>query len=259
MRPTLWSLKMSFNSRKAVADWNIKCANLPAQPYTDEYWVKLKNQARCLKEEVDELVDAIEARDRFETVDAQADIQVVLDGFIFMSQHDHDGAMQAVCENNDRKYRENPVDASYLASDIFNAGGCNDDLNIQVSEFNGKNYYSVHRNSDNKIMKSPNHPKVDLSPFVAGAGEQSIMVVHKPHCPMCDALILNLSKTLGIKNLEILEPYVSAADAEFVTESGLTIGDIGFYNGCTLKKTNYGTEQFDIRRVERWLKSVGAL
>lgn len=256
MRPTLWSLKMSFNSRQAVSDWNIKCANLPAEIYTDEYWVNLQNQAKCLQEEVDELVAAIKARDRYETVDAQADIQVVLDGLIFMSQHDHDGAMQAVCDNNDHKYRTNPVDASYLASEIYDAKG--EDVQVLTSELNGKKYYSVHRVSDNKIMKSPNHPKVDLSKFVAGA-EQSIMVLSKPNCPLCDALILNLSKTLGIKNLEILEPYSSPADADFVIGNGLTLGDVVFYNGTTLKKTNYGTEQFDIRRVERWLKSVGAL
>lgn len=246
-----------FNSTQSVKDWNLKCANKPLQPYTPEYWTVLKNQAERLVEEVKELVDAIDARDRLETVDAQADIQVVLDGFIFLSQHDHEGAMQAVCGNNDLKYTLARSQAEAWAGEIEKVKGL--DVNVQMSEFEGKNYYSVHANADNKIVKPVNHPKVDMTPFIYGAGVQELMVVIKPHCPVCDGLRANLTNHLKIAVYSLVEPFESSADLEFCQENGLTVGDIVFYNGVELKKTNYGTEQFDIDRVERWLKGVGAL
>lgn len=248
---------MSFNSRKAVADWNQKCALQPAEIFTPEYWKSLANQGERLVEEVQELVDAVKGRDRKELVDALADIQVVLDGAIFLAQHDHDGAMQAVCANNDLKYTLSRSEAEERAGQIENVK--NESVHVESANFEGQTYYSVHRDSDNKIMKPIGHPDVTLTQFIPGFGELSIMVVNKPVCPICSGLILNLTKVLGITEIEILEPFTSKADEEFCLENGLTTGDIVFYNGTTLNKTNYGTEHFDIRRVERWLKSVGAI
>lgn len=248
---------MSFDSLKSIRDWNIKCANRPAEPYSDAYWLSLKNQAERLQEEVTELVEAIKARDRLETVDAQADIQVVLAGLIFLSQHDHDGAMLEVCKNNDQKYFTSRSECEHAAWLIEKESGVS--VNVQPSEFEGKTYWSIHRESDNKIMKPIGHPKVDLSPYVFGFEDYSIMVVTKPNCALCDALLINLDKTLGIKDVEILEPYTSQADFEFCVTNGLTVGDLVFYNGTELRKTNYGSQAFDIRRVGSWLKQVGAV
>lgn len=247
----------TFNSRQSVHDFNIKCANLPADLYTDAYWKSLKNQVKCLQEELNELDEALMARDRVETVDALADLDVVLSGLIFFSQHDHEGAMKAVCENNNLKYTTDRAEAEKWAGEIEKAKG--ESVHVQVSEFDGKRYYSVHRDSDNKIMKPVNHPRVDLSKFVAGADELELMIVTKPVCPICSGLMLNLEKVLKISNYSLLDPFNSEADHEFCVENGLVVGDIVYYNGTSLVKTNYGTEQFDIVRVGRWLKGVGAL
>lgn len=246
-----------FNSLESVRAWNLKCAKQPAQLFTPEYWKALDNQAARLKEEVDELVDAIKARDRKEAVDALADIQYVLNGAVFQSQHDHEGAMQAVCENNDLKYSASRSEAEQWAGEIEKKTG--ESVHVKAGQYEGRTYYSVHRDSDSKIMKPVNHPKVDLSPFIAGADTHELFVVQKPACAICSGLIINLTKVLGITNLTILEPFKSQADNEFCVDNTLTIGDVAFYNGTTLEKTNYGTQQFDIRRVERWLKQVGAV
>ena len=77
-----------FNSREAVKNWNLRCGNTQKQPYSDEYWESLKSQSLCMLEEAKELVKAIEEKDPIETLDAQADLQYVLDGLIYLSQHD---------------------------------------------------------------------------------------------------------------------------------------------------------------------------
>lgn len=246
-----------FNSLESVRAWNLKCAKQPAEPFTPEYWKALANQAARIVEEAEELVDAITARDRKEVVDALADLQYVLDGAIFLSQHNHAGAMQAVCQNNDLKYFTSALQASHAAAEIFAETG--EAIHVAEAEFEGKKYYSIHRDSDSKIMKPVGHPKVDLAPFIAGADVHELFVVQKPNCAICSGLIINLTKTLGITKMSVLEPFSSQADNEFCVENGLTIGDVAFYNGTTIEKTNYGYEQFDIRRVERWLKKVGAL
>ena len=247
----------TFNSLDSVRDWNLKCANQPKEIYTEDYWKSLQNQAERLLEESKELVDALKARDRKETVDALCDIQVVLNGLIFLSQHNHDGAMETICSNNDLKYSTSRSEAEKWAGEIEKTKG--ESVHVQMAEFNGKRYYTVHRDSDNKIMKPIGHPDVDLSQFIAGADEIEISVVTKPFCAICSGLLINLEKTLGLKNINLLEPFSSKADHEFCVDNNLVSGDIVFYNGTSLKKTNYGTEQFDIRRVERWLKGVGAL
>lgn len=246
----------SFNSRKSVRDWNLKCAKQPAEIFTPQYWKGLGDQGERLVEEVKELVDAVKARDRKELVDALCDIQVVLDGAIFLAQHDHDGAMQAVCENNDLKYFTSRHAAESAAMKIEEKK--KESVHIAVAEFEGERYFTVHRDSDNKIMKPVGHPDVSLDAFLPGAGVLEIMVVSKPVCPICSGLIINMEKTLGLK-FSILEPFTSDADNEFCVENNLIAGDIVYYNGTTLSKTNYGTQSFDIRKVERWLKSVGAM
>ena len=247
----------SFNIIESVRNWNIKCAKQPAEPFTPEYWKALGDQAERLLEEAKELANAVKARDRKESVDALADIHYVLAGAVFQSQHEHDGAMKSVCENNDLKYFTTRSEAEEAAGKILQQTG--EDIIVKDALFEGKTYYSIHRVSDSKVMKPVGHPKVDLSPFIAGAEVFELFAVQKPACAICAGLIINLTKTLGITKLTVLEPFSSQADNDFCVENGLTVGDVAYYNGCTLVKTNYGTEQFDIRRVERWLKKVGAL
>ncbi|AZV02161.1 hypothetical protein Arno162_121 [Pectobacterium phage Arno162] len=250
---------MTFNSQKSVQDWNVKGNLYPKVAFTDEYWKSLENQAERVLEEAKELVRDVKNRNRTKVVDSQCDVQVTLDGFIFLSQNNHSGAMQAVCENNDAKYRSTRYEAEVIASQIEKVKG--ESVNVQVSSFEGKEYWSVHRDSDNKVMKPVDHPEVDLRDFVYGAHTFSIMVVNKPVCEICASLIIGLEKTIGIKNIEVLEPFTSQADNEFCLDNKLTTSDVVFYNGETgaIKSINYGTLGFDIRRVEGWLKGIGAI
>ena len=127
-----------FNSRESVKNWNLRCGNTQKQPYSDEYWESLKSQSLCMLEEAKELVKAIEEKDPIETLDAQADLQYVLDGLIYLSQHDHNGAMKAVCHNNDLKYTDDYEEALKRLADIEKRTG--QECIIRMSVVDGKEW-----------------------------------------------------------------------------------------------------------------------
>ena len=154
-----------------VAEWNRRCNKIPAETGTDEYWAALEKQAKRIKEELDELNSAIESRDTVELFDALLDLDVVISGGLYLSNGDYVGGIDAVLSNNDEKYtmyrRVAEVAAnSYLESGVgVSLHGVSDTDNWSSCQ-----YYSVHRVSDDKIMKFPGHPKVDLAPFTPKGG-----------------------------------------------------------------------------------------
>lgn len=156
-----------FDSRKSVQEWNLKCGRKPEQIGSPEFWESMLAQGHMLVEEAKEFLKAAQECDLTELLDAQADVQVVLDGAIYGSQQDHDGAMEAVCLNNDLKYTTSPDIAAKWLPEIEEAKGVK--CKIVESMFKGVVYYSVHSLDTGKIMKPVGHPKVNLRPFVVGA------------------------------------------------------------------------------------------
>lgn len=145
-----------------VAIWNTRCSNTPATRGTKEWKVAMLNQLKRLQEELDETVKAVEQEDELEVLDGLVDLQVVLDGSVFLSGLDAEKAFDAVMDNNDLKYTQS-YDEAFDAVQHYGP----DKFNIQ--EYVDKDdisYFSVHRNSDNKICKLLEHPKVDLEEFL---------------------------------------------------------------------------------------------
>ena len=222
---------MTKSTFTRVAEWNIICGKSAPTIGTMDYYTALSNQAARIKEELQELEDAItlsraiteamaepdydvndiisfggevievnqKSLDHWnqEILDAGCDLDVVVAGTNFISGHDYQGAINSVLDNNDVKYTHILDDASaalaHLGEEDHNIVATKvlidfDDENLSITdgienliehgytaqEIDGNAVvyqYSVHRNSDDKICKLLNHPKVDLSPFMASGEE----------------------------------------------------------------------------------------
>lgn len=243
-----------FNSRESVVNWNLRCGKNPKELYSPEYWESLKSQSLCMLEEAKELVAAVEAKDPVETLDAQADLQYVLDGLVFLSQHDHDGAMKAVCENNNLKYTDDYQEAVYRMFDIEKRTG--EECFLRQSVVNGKEWFAVVRKSDGKIMKQSNLPKVQLGCYIAEAERKELLVVTSETCVICQGLVGSL-KSLGIEDFNEVNPITSRADKDFCRENGLWIADIVYYDGEKFHVTSYPKLNYDANNLKNWLKGVG--
>lgn len=205
-------------------------------------------------EEAKELVAAVEAKDPIETLDAQADLQYVLDGLIFLSQHDHDGAMKAVCENNNLKYTDDYQEAVQRMFDIEKRTG--DECYLRLSIAEGKEWFAVVRKSDGKIMKQSNLPKVQLAEFIAEVESKELFVVVSDTCVICQGLLGSL-RSLGVDNFTEITPISSKADRDFCRDNNLWVADIVYYDGEEFHKTSYPKLNYDANNLKNWLKGVG--
>nr|HAU5727496.1 hypothetical protein [Citrobacter freundii] len=243
-----------FNSRESVVNWNLRCGKRPEVLYSPEYWESLKSQSLCMLEEAKELVAAVEAKDPVETLDAQADLQYVLDGLVFLSQHDHDGAMKAVCQNNNLKYTDDYQEAVQRMFDIEKRTG--DECYLRPSMVEGKEWFAVVRKSDGKIMKQSNLPKVQLATYVAEVESKELFVVVSDTCVICQGLLGSL-KSLGVDNFTEITPISSQADREFCKDNNLWVADIVYYDGEKFHTTSYPKLNYDANNLKNWLKGVG--
>lgn len=243
-----------FNSRESVVNWNLRCGNTPKVLYSHEYWESLKSQSLCMLEEAKELVAAVEAKDPVETLDAQADLQYVLDGLVFLSQHDHDGAMEAVCQNNNLKYTDNYQEAVQRMFDIEKRTG--DECYLRPSMVEGKEWFAVVRKSDGKIMKQSNLPKVQLAEFIAEVESKELFVVVSDTCVICQGLLGSL-RSLGVDNFTEITPISSKADRDFCRDNDLWVADIVYYDGEKFHTTSYPKLNYDANNLKNWLKGVG--
>jgi hypothetical protein len=243
-----------FNSRESVLTWNQRCGNTPLTPYTHDYWSSMRSQALCMLEEAKELLKAVDEKDPIEALDAQADLQYVLDGLIYLSQHDHDGAMKAVCENNNLKYTDNYEEALKRLADIEKRTG--DECRVRASMIDGKEWYAIVRESDKKIMKQSNLPKVQLAEFIAELESKELFVVTSDTCVICKGLVGSL-KDLGLSDFTEVRPISSKADKDFCKENGLWLADIVYYDGEKFHVTSYPKLNYDANNLKNWLKGVG--
>ena len=121
-------------------------------------------------------------RQHQEILDAGCDLDVVVAGANFLSGHAYGPAIEAVLENNDAKYTPNlefarislanyGVGHSIRSTKVEMDTSQNDELvegGFTTYISNGKLFavvHTVHRDSDDKICKLDNHPKVDLIPY----------------------------------------------------------------------------------------------
>lgn len=136
--------------------------------YTPELMTKLiREQILRIQEEVDETIEALEAKDVVEVLDGAVDIAVCSMGLLQILQIsgvDVLGACGEVARNNLMKYTEDKKKAEATAKHYTDKG---DECEVFVaSEDEDGIIYGVRRIEDGKLMKPVDHPRVDLSRFI---------------------------------------------------------------------------------------------
>jgi len=150
---------MSKSTFERVAEWNYRCNKEPLLVGTEEYWDALELQLLRIQEELKETMKAVHDRDLVELLDGGCDLDVTVSGLNYLSGLEYQKAINRVLSNNDVKYTTE-IAYAIEASNKYTADG--EDCEVQSVQDNGEIYFSVHRTSDNKIMKLLNHPKVSL-------------------------------------------------------------------------------------------------
>lgn len=124
------------------------------------FWKDVEDQIGLILEEVKETKEAAELGDAPELLKETVDVVVTL--FNLLEKLERAGfdlgkALEMVCENNLLKVTTNYT----KAKETLDALG-EDHHYLETVIMQGELWYSVKRNSDNKIMKLRGHPRVDL-------------------------------------------------------------------------------------------------
>ncbi len=148
-----------------VAQWNRCCDKQAPTVGSEEYWTALENQAKRIKEELIELNTALQERSYKGTFDALLDLDVVVSGGNYLFGGNYNGGINAVLKNNDLKWAEY-LETAKVAAHYYAEKGVECAVHGAAAPNSWDTCYSVHRLSDDKILKFPGHPEVDLTPFL---------------------------------------------------------------------------------------------
>lgn len=188
-----------MNTFEQVANWNLVCGKSAPEYRSPEYYEALRNQCERIAEELKEVTDALdllknsdhvtdELLDQvdLEILDGGCDLDVVVSGLNFLAGHNYTGAIQAVLENNNAKYthlysfaQESLAEygEGHSIKKVFVEMSAEDGTTVDMLKEAGYDLiiqggvlgafvYSVHRDSDDKICKLKDHPKVSLHQFL---------------------------------------------------------------------------------------------
>ena len=120
-------------------------------------------------EEAIELADAIDAVDLLEVLDGAIDIKYVNSQVLLALRNvgvDVDGAWNEVCENNDVKFTLSYTEAEQWAFDRNLVSKEEDAVDVVGVTIDDKVWWSLRRLKDGKVVKSVNHPRVDLRKYI---------------------------------------------------------------------------------------------
>lgn len=153
----------NFNKRyKEVVDFNLQAGNVFHPGNTFEFWKAVQNQAKLVVEELNEVVEAIEANDNVELLDGLIDTHVTLafmTELIFQAGFDVDKAFDLVNKNNSTK-----IFKSYTAAketmEAYEDKGI-EGMHIEEVVVSGVPYYTV-RDANNKIRKPLDFVSVNI-------------------------------------------------------------------------------------------------
>ncbi len=135
-----------------------------SDPNSIQFRDDMLNQIDRVQEELNELRKAVEANNKLEILDGVVDVNVCslyMGEILFEAGYKIDGACLEVARNNMTKITENFSTASATA-EKYGEGHCY----IDSVRYNESIYYTVKRNSDNKILKPFNYSSVDLKQFL---------------------------------------------------------------------------------------------
>lgn len=137
----------------------------------DEWWTSLKNDMARVVEEVKETFSAIEEKDRLELLDGVCDIEYTLSKLkmeIISTGIDYNSAIEAVCNNNHSKHieiKDFSEDMERIIKSIELYGGTNE-VYAYKAEYEGKEYVTIKRKSDDKVLKPEGFNPVVLEQFL---------------------------------------------------------------------------------------------
>ena len=150
-------------SNPRVTRFNFACGNEPILGDKEAFFKQMKAQATYLREEAQEIVDACDARDIVGVLDGAVDcwyVREYMDDLCFEQGLRTSLARNLVCENNDTKFSTSyGTAASSQAQHEANGTPCY----ISSVPYEGKEYFTVRRLSDDKVLKPINFEPVDLS------------------------------------------------------------------------------------------------
>lgn len=151
---------------EAIVNWNYRCGNKPVQVVDDRFWITTSNQMQRINEEAQETRQAVIAGDALEFLDGVCDLFVVTSYLMEQAQaagFDVEGALKAVCDNNDTKYTTDITEAQKSADYITSTGT---PCKVKATAHGGTTYYSIVRERDGKIMKPVDFVSVDLRKYL---------------------------------------------------------------------------------------------
>lgn len=151
---------------EAVVNWNYRCGNKPVQVVDDRFWITTGNQMQRIIEEAKETQEAVVAGNALEFLDGVCDLFVVTSYLMeqaVAAGFDVEGALKAVCDNNDTKYSTD-VEVAQAGAMTHTASGT--PCIVKATSVGGITYYSIVRKSDGKIMKPVDFQSVDLRKYL---------------------------------------------------------------------------------------------
>lgn len=164
-----------MNTYEQVAQWNEKAGKkVTSNIGTTAYWKSLADQFNRISEELTELYEAIETKDIKKLVDSGGDLDVTVAGLNYLSGADYPSAINSILSNNDLKINKDKKIVEQWQF-YWEANGV--ECSIVESEVNGETYYSLHRDSDDKILKYAKFPEVDLTPYLPTPIEEKYVLV----------------------------------------------------------------------------------
>lgn len=206
-----------------VAVWNFRCSNEQQPVGSAQYYDQLSNQLKRIREEADELEEAIQNRDLKEIIDAINDLDVVVAGAGYMSGGDVVGSINAVLDNNDQKYS---INKSFMEEQAAQYKEQGTEVNVVATEHEGTTYYALRREEDGKVMKPFGHPQVDLDPFVPTPVPIAMIVLRSESVLDDEELKTKLTETFPYYQMGLLSdvlnnnPETGSIIEKFLNEGG---------------------------------------
>lgn len=142
---------------------------------TEVFWQWVEKQANLIKEELQETLDAIANRDLVEVLDGTLDVFVTNSGLMDILSKAKISVMVAgndVCNNNLSKMTQNPALAKKTVEE-YDAQHvpCYVERKIVMDGIYPREWYTVRRVEDGKIMKPYGYQRVSLGKYVDGGSE----------------------------------------------------------------------------------------
>ena len=126
-----------------------------------------KFRKEFIKEELDELDEALEDGDVVALADALGDIQYVLDGwFVTSGMHKHKDAIMTEIHRSNMTKACNNLDEVTATLVVLAEKFPEEEMVYEEREYLGKVIYVIYRKRDHKIMKSKYYSKPDLASIV---------------------------------------------------------------------------------------------